>query len=244
MVDKWIAQLPKTWQQITLSQWIELKQLEQEDLFLTDFQIERICVLLDIDNTYFDDIDLDELQALVTACKFIDDEIPPSTTLRTFKPFTLLTFGEYIDIVEWSKDYEQYPNILALLYRELKKDEWGNVTYEPYKYDVFARGKAYLDEPITQHYGVLDDLNRYLQHISESYPNIFIEDEPIDTKYLDEDEARELIEEVEHEKKNAPMTWAKYADSLADGCPIKELEIYELPLIYVLNKITQRLAKS
>ena len=64
--------LPKSWNDISVEQFIELRSLNGSDFdSLFSYEIECLSILTDIDVDEFDDMDIDELAKIVKQITFI-----------------------------------------------------------------------------------------------------------------------------------------------------------------------------
>ncbi len=94
--------LPKSWNEITVSQFIELASIEQKDFdSVFEMQIETLSILLDEDPEELYDLELEELNTILSGLKWLRSEprvkINEKIDKYTFKPFDKITLGEFID---------------------------------------------------------------------------------------------------------------------------------------------------
>ena len=206
-------QLPKNWSEISVSQWIELKEIEQSELGYIELLIEKIALLADIapDDQMFEDLDVDELLDIIESVKWINTE--PSANYENeicglkFKGFERIELGEFIDIEHFITDtHKHLPILCSIFYRNYKLNEWNVVSWEPLEYSLEERSKMFLDVPITSVYWTVKEYFKFRESFLEAYRDQFTD--PNDSEIEDEDqlnsiELAELKKEIEEEKKAA-----------------------------------------
>jgi hypothetical protein len=231
--------LPKAWNQITIETFIELRGLSQED-GVFNYQIDVLCTLLDIYPEDLDDISLEELEELLLEVKFIRDEPPKfyQTELDNYKlkPFNKLTLGEFISLEKYfSENYiERLLNIVAILYRRFRVNEWGDVELEPYNYNSNDRLEWFLDFKITDVFGLLPEYIKFREGFIEQYKNLMTESYEDDFAPTENADAEE-IKEIEEEKKQQKWAWEQLIWSLCNEDLTKFNAVCDLPLILVFN---------
>jgi len=231
--------LPKAWNQITIETFIELRSLSQED-GVFNYQIDVLCTLLDIYPEDLDDISLEELEELLLEVKFIRDEPPKfyKTELDNYKlkPFNKLTLGEFISLEKYfSENYiERLLNIVAILYRRFRDNEWDDVELEPYNYNSNDRLEWFLDFKITDVFGLLPEYIKFREGFIEQYKNLMTESYEDDFELSENPDAEE-IKEIEEEKKQQKWAWEQLIWSLCNEDLTKFNAVCDLPLILVFN---------
>ena len=229
--------IPKSWNQIKVDQFIELHNLEEEglgSLFL--YQLESLAIITDEDA---DEIDItpNELIEILNSLSWVKNE-PRGYSAKlgqlTFRPFTFLTLGEFIDLEHYfSEDYiNNLPTICAILYRHTKTDEWGNVVYEPYKYIPQDRAALFLELPITDVYGIIQLYLKFRADFIERYSFIF------NPEIDGEDEMDEEDKQAEHVENK--WSWEMLLYSLSGEDITKVDHITDLPLVFVFNFLAMK----
>jgi len=236
--------LPKAWNQISIETFIELRSLNSEEGIFT-FQIDQLCTLLDVYPEEFDDITIEELDEYISKVKFINSE-PPKLYESQFdnfklKPFNKLTLGEFISLESYfSDDYiKKLPNIIAILYRRFRVNEWGDEVLEPYNYSSFDRLEWFYDYPITYVYGLLPEYIKFRESIIDQYQNLMDEGYEDDYEGNDKLDAEEQ-KAIEQEKRQKKWAWEQLIWSLCHEDLTKFNEVCELPLILVFNFLGMR----
>ena len=199
-----------------------------------------LCALLDIYPEDLDDVSLEELEELLLEVKFIRDEPPKQykNELNDFKlkPFSKLTLGEFISLEKYfSENYiERLLNIVAILYRRVRVNEWNDVELEPYNYNSNDRLEWFLDFPITDVYGLLPEYIKYRESFIDQYKNLMTESYENDFEPTENADAEE-IKEIEEEKRQKKWAWEQLIWSLCNEDLTKFNAVCDLPLILVFN---------
>jgi hypothetical protein len=231
--------LPKAWNQITIESFIELRTLSDED-GVFNYQIDVLCTLLDCYPEDLDDITIEELEDLLIEVKFIKGE--PHKNYKNeigvyqLKPFNKITLGEFISLESYFSDnyIEKLLNIVAILYRRVRVNEWGDNVLESYNYHSNDRLNWFLDFPITDVYGLLPEYIKFREDIIDQYKNLMsesYEDDFEPSENMDSEEQKEL----EEEKKQKKWAWEQLIWSLCNEDLTKFHAVCELPLILVFN---------
>jgi len=233
------TKLPKAWNQITIEYFIELRTLSQEE-GVFNYQIDVLCTLLDIYPEDLDEITLEELEELLLEVKFIRDEPPKQykSDLVDYKlkPFSKLTLGEFISLERYfAEDYvKNLLNIIAILYRRFRVNEWNDVELEPYNYNSNDRLDWFLDFKITDVYGLLPEYIKYRESFIEQYKNLMTESYEDDFEISENADAEEM-KEIEEEKKQQKWAWEQLIWALCNEDLTKFYAVCDLPLILVFN---------
>ena len=231
--------LPKAWNQISIESFIELRTLSDED-GVFNYQIDVLCTLLDCYPEDLDDITIEELEDLLIEVKFIKGE--PHKNYKNeigvyqLKPFNKITLGEFISLESYfSNNYiEKLLNIVAILYRRVRVNEWGDNVLESYNYHSNDRLNWFLDFSITDVYGLLPEYIKFREDIIDQYKNLMsesYEDDFEPSENMDSEEQKEL----EEEKKQKKWAWEQLIWSLCNEDLTKFHAVCELPLILVFN---------
>ena len=231
--------LPKAWNQITIESFIELRTLSDED-GVFNYQIDVLCTLLDCYPEDLDDITIEELEDLLIEVKFIKDEplknYKKEIGVYKLKPFNKITLGEFISLESYFSDnyIQKLLNIVAILYRRVRVNEYGDNVLETYNYHSNDRLDWFLDFPITDVYGLLPEYIKFRDDIIDQYKNLMsesYEDDFETDSTLDAEEQKE----IEEEKKQKKWAWEQLIWSLCNEDLTKFHAVCELPLILVFN---------
>lgn len=236
--------LPNNWDEVYTEQFISLRNIPT-DIPVFTRQIEILGILTDIlpDDDIWDDMDINDLTRYIVSLKWLKQE-PTTNPSKKIDEYTLLdinkiTFGEFIDLEHFFTDYyNNLPLICSILYRKTKLDEWQNIQYEKYNYDIYTRQSFFLDQPITKVYGVLKYYLDFKNSIHNNYQSLF---EPIieeDDDYSEEDITDpEELKEIEEEKKHKKWAWENILYKLSEGDITKYDAILDKPVIFIFNQM-------
>lgn len=241
--------LPKSWNDISVSQYKELRQLGKTPAdSITERYIDTILTLTDIPLEDVEEMSMDSLIEIVDKIRFIKTE--PSTKyakkLGDYQvlPFNKLTWGAFIDLEFYiSKDYIEHIEIVTgVLLRKVMPDTWGVTQYEPYNYHPKQRGEELLNVPITGIYGIVQEYVNYRNDlINNKYAELF-------NRSLDDDEEEELNGQdlAEYNKRKGQerafnkWSYESITYDLAKEDVTKMNDVLDLPLIYILNILSMR----
>lgn len=222
---------------MTLEQWTEIAKIDKEQGSI-HYNSEVLYILTDVD---VDELDIEELTEMIDQCKWATAE-PSSKWMRevegmVFKPLNKLTLYEYIDLNYFFNDNYliNLPYICAILYRQTKENEWGEVMWEPYEYDCKLRAERLMDVPVTDVYGVIKEFLKFREQFLTTYTNLFedpLPPEPAEGYDDDEDDP-----DTEPEKDTSKWSWELLIYNLCNGDLSKSDAIGGLPLYYVFNML-------
>jgi hypothetical protein len=234
--------LPKKWSNISVEQFIEISQIDK-DQGANSYNSELISIVTDMTYEEVDELDLDDMVKMVADMKWSNTQ--PSKQYKhellgmKIKPLSKLCLFEYIDLDYYFNDnyHTNLDKICAILYRQTKVNEWGEVVLETYDYDINIRAEKFLDLPITEVYGIVVEFLKFRENFLDVYKNLFGEAEE---ELTADDKAAmepEEIKEVEAEVKNNKWSWERMIYGLTDGDITKSEAVGALPLTYVFNML-------
>jgi hypothetical protein len=234
--------LPKKWSNISVEQFIEISQIDKEQ-GANSYNSELISIVTDMTYDEVDELDLDDMVQMVNDMKWSNTQ--PSKQYKhellgmKIKPLSKLCLFEYIDLDYYFNDnyHTNIDKICAILYRQSKVNEWGEVVLETYDYDIHIRAEKFLDLPITDVYGIVAEFLKFRENFLDVYKNLFGEAEE---ELTADDKAAmepEEIKEVEKEVKENKWSWERMIYGLTDGDITKSEAVGALPLTYVFNML-------
>jgi hypothetical protein len=250
--------IPISWQEITVEEYVELNLLDVNELGIIGLQLERFCILAGItnDDDRIEDIDIDELDEVYRTLYFLNTT-PNHNLKNEIENYRLIninkiSLGEFVDIDMFLQEglYENFTKILSVLYRKNKIDEWGNILYEPYGFDINQRKDEYDGLYIYDVYGAVEEFIKFRELILSTYTVIFSTDNPDEEltdeekEGLAEDEIEEINRDLEKERRMSRFAWPALVYDLAGEDIIKMREIFKLPLTYVLNMIVMKITMN
>lgn len=232
--------LPNNWKQVTVDQFIELSELRESEfgsLFL--YNLEVLAILFDTDSEELDELEPAKLMEYISQLHWMRHE-PSKKAIKklglyTLKDLNKISLGEFIDLEHYfALDYKiNLPSICSILYRKTLTDEWGNVTIEPYTYDLEERKEAISESSLVELYGVIPEYLTFRESIRTAYPNFFAPD-------ITEDESEMDEEDLKAEKTESRWGWERIIFSLANEDVTKVDQVTDLPLIFVLNMLSMK----
>jgi len=238
--------LPKSWEDIYVDQFIALKKMDDSESSFFIKQIKILAILTDTlpNDEMWEDLDVELLTDYIKKIKWLNTE-PSNQFKKNIDEFTCidinkLSFGEFIDLEHYFGDNQYYDNIYkicAIFYRKTKVNEWGHLEFEPYEFiDIDERASVFEDLKITDIYGIMNYFFEFKELIQTTYANHFepiIEDTDEEVEYDIEEQA-----EIEKEKILSKWGWENIIYKLAKGDITKYDELTKLPIIFIFNHLS------
>lgn len=233
--------LPRNWNEVTVSQWQELMSIDPVEFNSVFLQtIEGLSILSDTDPEEIEDLTPEELVDLASKVSFTKREPSnkPKDTVKglRLKPLDALTLGEFIDLEYYTLQIVQnFDIILSILYKRWKTDEWGNVIFEPYLYPLVSRKEIFSDVSINEVFRAVYNYIEYANDFKQRYENLFnpvIEEE--ESVELDEEDLKAEAEEQRFNK----WSWEKLLYDLSNQDLTKIDAITDLNLVFVFNMLS------
>jgi hypothetical protein len=235
--------LPKGWNQVSLEQFIELRQLQAED-GMFNHNIDVLCVLTDSYPEDFDDAELHEVGEWFKDLQWLYSEPSKNYVDRVgkfhLKPMNDLTLGEFIDLEYYfSNDYIKYlPNICALLYRiPSRMEDNAVIQWESTEFKTADRAHYFLEQPITKMYGILTEYIKFRDQFITKHSNLMTEDIEDDLSDIDDPDERK---EAEKQKASNKWGWEQLIWSMCNGDLTKYDQVINMKLILVFNFLAMR----
>ena len=239
--------LANSWQNITVSQFLELQELRHTPVdSLTERYIDIILLCSEYEVDVVEDMSLRQLTRLIKQLSWINTQ-PTKNHAKKFGeysilPFVKITWGMFVDLeYYYSQDYvKNMDTICGILLRQSRVNEWGVMKYEPYDYDPKERGAIIHELPITSVYGLITSYLDYRnQLIDVKYANLFErpDDEEPELTGVDLKEYNDAKREEERFNK---WSYEKITLGLSGDDITKMNNVFELPLLYVLNMLSMK----
>ena len=181
--------LPKNWNDVRVDQFILLKEMDETSPSIFYRYIEMLSIFTDTlpDDKLWEDMPIEELTKLINDLLWL--RLEPSNQFKkeinklNCIDIDKIKFGEFIDLEYYFKDdyIKNLPIICSILFKKTKLNEWSDLIFEPYEYDVIERSHQFETISITDVYGIISYYLEFKQKIQTSYTSIF---EPI----IDDDE--------------------------------------------------------
>jgi len=233
--------LPKRWSEISVEKFIEISEIDKE-LGAYHYNSEIFSIITDEPIEDIEDLEIEVLNDYMDQCKWALSQPSKQYKQKLLgmqqKSLSKLTLFEYIDLdYFFNENYlKNIDKICAILYRQAKSNRWGEEILEPYDYDLNTRADKFLDLPITDVYGIINEFLKFRENFLNVYANLFGQIEEIseeDRRTLDPEE----IKEIEQEKKESKWSWERMIYGLTNGDITKTEAVGSLPLVYVFNVI-------
>ena len=234
--------LPKSWNEIDVLQFKEIRELYSiEEVFSREIEI--LSALAGVSSEELEDLDISEVSSMLKDITFINSE--PSKNFKRdidkwkFKPFSKLTCGEFIDLEYFfSNDYIKHiSHIAAILYKQHTINEWGDLSYEPYKYNPYERCELFDDYYISDIYGIIPEYLSFRQDFIDKYHLLFDDDsEPEEEKPKTSEDVKALAEQ----KSALKWGWERLLYSLCNEDMTKFSQVTDLPLILTFNMLSMK----
>lgn len=246
--------IPKSWDEISLSQYLELVNLKPNEFESEiDYNLERLCILTNTsnDDKHWEDMDYSEMVDLLGKIKFINNQ-PNVNKYKTnidslyLKNFESMTLGEFIDAEFF---YDNLQKFLAIFYRYKKIDEFGNESFEKYSdINLDLRANKLLEHPVTYYYGLINNYLKFRAGIYDRYQGLFDFNNDEETDTINEEKLieknPELKNEIEEGKKieeqQKKWGWERILYYLANDDITKIDSILSLNLYFVLNMLSMK----
>ena len=246
--------LPKKWNDVNVYQFKELRNIGKTGYFT--LQLETLAILLDIPSTDLEDYESNAINEMFLNVKWVLNE--PQKTYKHelninddtyyLKPFKQLTLAEFIDLEYFvTNDYINYiSHIASVFYKQIDKDKWKNVEFEPYIYSPFERFELFDDLKITDIYGIVPDYLKYRNEFLNKYENLFNSEDEDDEETINindfdtAEEYKDALKQNEFNKKSKKWGWESLLFELTDGDITKTEEVGNLSLIFVFNMLSMR----
>jgi hypothetical protein len=245
--------LPKSWNNVKLYQFKELRQLEKGEGYLA-YQLDALAILAEVDSDDLEDLEIDEVNNLFKSVKFVLSEpkkgFKSKLTLEEedyiFKPFNNLTLFEFIDLEYFlTNDYIVHiSHIASVFYRRIDKDKWNNVEFEPYVFSPFERFDLFDDVVITDVYGILTDYLKYRENFMQKYENLFNDNDEDDEEEDDindfdsVEQYKDSLKQKEQGKTAKKWGWESLLYDLCEVDLTKMDDIGNQSLIFVFNMLS------
>lgn len=237
--------LPKSWSEIDVFQFKEIRSLYTiEEAFTREVEI--LATLADINSDDLEDLDVEEVGAMLRDINFINSE-PSKNYKHTLdhwmvKSISKLTVGEFIDLEYFfANDYIKHlTHIAAVRYKRHTVNEWGDVTLEPYKYSPFDRSELFDEYCINDIYGLITEYLSFREGFMEKYELLFQADE---VEEEEEEPKPKTSQDVKAERENKSAikwSWERLLYSLCQEDITKFDQVTDMPLVLTFNMLAMK----
>lgn len=237
---------PKSWSDITVSQFIEIRAMENNN------EIEFLSILFDMPLQQLNEMDVITFNKYLEDSSFINTPISQKTknsiTISDIQfhkiDFYKMTIGEFIDLEHYFTNnyYLNLDKILAIVYRRKITSE--NVllfedTFEPYDNFIGVRSKLFNQASINDVNGIISEYLIFRKRIFDVYSGLFNTDEDYDDNEddieNDDKDVNSKKDNPSNESKAIKWGWDLILYKLAQTNPLDIERATNIPLIQGLN---------
>lgn len=244
--------LPNSWNDISLIQYEELMELELDNtLDGIELFCEQLAVLLDIAST--DDeialLESEEIFKIRSNLNWLGQE-PKSIFIQEIDKYrwqdlNQLKLGEFIDIEYYMVDgYRNAPIIAAILYKQTRKNDWGNTEWEPYEYNLIERSENFKNLNICQILGIWETYRQWKEDFMSKYDTLFEDTSQEPEDWQEEEltglEKLDLIKQEAVERARKQWSWENILWGLTNGDVSKFDAVFGCNVILVFNTLSMR----
>lgn len=198
------------WNDVNVSEYIEIKELSVDELTPTELMLESIYI---VSGENYNNVDDDELTDILSQYEWLLTSPIPVKNKVSFKR---ISYGTWIDLNKFSYPKSPYLNV-------------EKISALMTGYELFEdKCKEILEEPITYHIGIVDQWLEYRHKLINNYSDLFE-----DSDDEEEDEPLEKDEVVLQRWANERIVY-----DLAKGDITKAQDVLKLPHLLVFNWLT------
>lgn len=248
---------PKSWNDISVSQFIELSNLKLEEFQTEDeLNLYYLSLLTDTSSTIIEDLPFEKFEELIHQFKFVErlPNRPPSKSIATpvgqlhfIQDFNQLEIGAFIDLEHFiTNDYiNNLKIILSIFYRQktvhnspLILDE-----FEPYGNWIFHRADLFDDISILEVYQVIPLYFKFREEFFEKYDGLLNgpvedDDEPVQGESIIS--RSERLKEKDKQKSIQKWGWSLFLYQLANNDPLKMSQASSMNIIEAFNILSMK----
>lgn len=227
-----------------VSDYIELQVIAQSSF---ESEIDKTTAMLsvwgDLDVSELEEMPLKEVVTMTNEMKaFINNDHKIIGEYLQYKliPNNKVTLGNFIDLETYLQNPNDLTKVFAILYRNYKKNEWGEVLFEPVEFDLKTRAAMFDKVDVRFLLGGVNSYVKFRTNVIETYKSIFgigenEEPEEIDTTDLNPAEIAEIEKEEKKRKEMARYSWESFVYWLAGEDLTKVESVLNFPVVYALN---------
>lgn len=233
-----------SWSKITVNNYYDLLSLNPDDYETRlDFLCDYVSMATGKDIEEIENMNYEDLISLYKSLSFL--KVLPSEIGEVdgynLLPFKKISLGEFIDLEHYLHQPENIHFISAILFKKTKINEWDELQYELYKYDVVKRSEFFLNQSIDKVGAILDQYIKHRNFIIETYEPLF--QPPSGDEENEEELTEEIKREIEQEKKFQKFAWEKMIMNLVEhtGWTFDEITNHSHILIFNLLSMMKNL---
>lgn len=254
-----LSKQPKSWNDITVSQFIELSLLEKQNFEnQNDLNLQIMSILCDSSIEEIEELEFNEYKNLLDSLSFSLN--PPTrqpkvviTTnagpLYLITDFNTLSLGEFIDLENLiTQDYiNNFQIILAILYRqkELKQSLLFPDKFEEYGDYIFHRAPLFDNVCINDVYSIIANYIKWRTELFERYEGLFqsTQDDDYEVEIDENDSVIEKATKLKEDMKEKNLKkwgWDIFIMRLAGGDSTKFDQVTSMSLMGALNSLSMK----
>lgn len=238
----------KGWEDVTLEEFLDIENIKRENPGYLKRSLELLCYLTDSDeweDIPSGDVIKEYLKNEWLSKPPIQNEIKQSIGKYSFKPFSKLSLSEWID-VDAAILASDLSKVSAIVYKQTKEDEWGNINFEPYEYSATERSKDFINLPITDLIGVWYSALTYRENLFKVFADLFegYDDELSEEEkdMLNPSEIKQIEDSIKIDNRKKDYAWQKLLDDISGGVWSHIPKILELPHTFVFGmRLSQKI---
>lgn len=154
-----------------------------------------------------------------------------------YKDIGSLTYGEYLDCLEYIKSND-LTKLMSIFYRRGTKRKFDSILFEPYEFDIDIRSKYFIEKPVSYFFQIKSDLEKLDKIINTNFETLFESDEEETTTKVDELEGRDKAMFIHNQKIKQSYNeraWEYITYSLSNEDITKFDEVYNKPVFTIFN---------
>ena len=247
------SRLPRSWAEVNIDQWQELKELESDrELTGIDLFCEQLAILLDTDTTdpQIEELSIDEVFDIIKGLNWLKSQPRSQFSEQIdryhWQDLNSLKLGEFIDIEHYLPDgYAAVPKIAAILYKKTRINDWENIEWEPYEYNLETRSQEFNNLSISQAFGILEKYGQWKTDFMSKYDTLFDDTSQEPEDWQEEEELTgleklDLIKQEAVEKARKQWSWENILWGLTNGDVSKFDAVFGCNVILVFNTLSMR----
>lgn len=237
--------IPKGWEEVSFRTYLELLDIDLSDASPFTKNLEKLCTLSESDD--WEDQSSILIQTTIIENNWLNNtpniDYKDEIGQYKMKPYSQYTLAEWIRL-DTCISNKNYSGIIALAYRKVDYDNWDNVIYEPYTYSSKERIEEFIDEPVTNLFGVLTTAIEFRSKTLKDYNSIFgsLEDEDFeedeeDKKYSTPAEINQQRLDIKKENVKKKFAWEALLQNISGGNWSEIEKILSLPALFIFHNL-------
>lgn len=252
-----LSKQPKSWSEITVSQFIEIMTLDRNLYkFQDELNLQIMSILCDSSVEEIEELDFNEYQQILNNLSFSlnpPTKQPKVVITTNAGPLYLITdlntisLGEFIDLENLvTQSYlENFNSILAILYRQkdFKKSLLFPDKFEDYGDYIFHRAPLFNEIIINDVYSIIPNYLKWRTELFERYEGLFssTQSDDYEVEIGENDSVIERATKIKEDVKEKNLKkwgWDIFIMRLAGGDSTKFDQVTSMSLMGALNSLS------